>query len=158
MIQEHRLKKSNAQNRATVPRKFDKDKKFTRERFGRDLSSLGLDPSSAMNRARSKSRGRKRERYDDVNDEQQSIKKLCLSRSLSRSRSVSRHRHEVILVKATKIRHRRFRLLRLETNLTERGTKLHVVEKLTELYQHLNQNTCFQVKEGKEKLKGVETK
>lgn len=88
LIQEHRLKKSNAQNRAAVPRKFNKDKKFTRERLGRDLSSLGLDPSSAMNRARSKSRGRKRERCDDVNDEQQSNKKLCLSRSLSRSRSV----------------------------------------------------------------------
>ncbi|KAG2267827.1 hypothetical protein Bca52824_062382 [Brassica carinata] len=97
LIQEHRLKKSNAQNRATVPRKFDKDKKFTKERLGRDLSSLGLDPSSAMNRARSKSRGRKRERCDDVDmkDEQQSNKKLCV-RSLSRSRSVSRHPHEVI--------------------------------------------------------------
>ncbi|CAF2082370.1 unnamed protein product [Brassica napus] len=80
LIQEHRLKKSNAQNRATVPRKFNKDKKFTRERLGRDLSSLGLDLSSAMNRARSKSRGRKREICDDVNDEQQSNKKLCLSR------------------------------------------------------------------------------
>ncbi|KAH0921181.1 hypothetical protein HID58_021199 [Brassica napus] len=83
LIQEHRLKKSNAQNRAAVPRKFNKDKKFTRERLGRDLSSLGLDPSSAMNRARSKSRGRKRERCDDVNDEQQSNKKLCISRSRS---------------------------------------------------------------------------
>ena len=83
LIQEHRLKKSNAQNRAAVPRKFNKDKKFTRERLGRDLSSLGLDPSSAMNHARSKSRGRKRERCDDVNDEQQSNKKLCISRSRS---------------------------------------------------------------------------
>ncbi|KAF3589902.1 hypothetical protein F2Q69_00026257 [Brassica cretica] len=92
LIQEHRLKKSNAQNRAAVPRKFNKDKKFTRERLGRDLSSLGLDPSSAMKRARSKSRGRKRERCDDVNDEQQSNKKLCLSRS----RSVSRYPHEVL--------------------------------------------------------------
>ncbi|CAH8355279.1 unnamed protein product [Eruca vesicaria subsp. sativa] len=98
LIQEHRLKKSNAQNRATVPRKFDKDKKFTRKRLGRDLSSLGLDPTSAMNRARSKSRGRKRERDAmdvDMNDEQQSNKKLCV-RSISRSRSVSRPAHEVI--------------------------------------------------------------
>ncbi|KAL0703775.1 hypothetical protein Bca4012_070200 [Brassica carinata] len=92
LIQEHRLKKSNAQNRAAVPRKFNKDKKFTRERLVRDLSSLGLDPSSAMNRARSKSTRRKRERCDDVNDEQQSNKKLCLSRS----RSVSRYPHEVL--------------------------------------------------------------
>ncbi|KAJ0237607.1 GTP binding domain-containing protein [Hirschfeldia incana] len=52
LLQEHRLKKSNAQNRATVERKFDKDKKFTRERLSRDLSSLGLHPSSVMNRAK----------------------------------------------------------------------------------------------------------
>ncbi|ESQ35834.1 hypothetical protein EUTSA_v10009939mg [Eutrema salsugineum] len=108
LIQKHRLKKRNAQNRATVPRKFDKDKKFTRERLGRELSSLGIDPSSAMNRARSKSRGRKRERFDDwgkdamdvdMNDEQQMKKKLCLrskSRSLSRERSVSRPPYEVL--------------------------------------------------------------
>ncbi|XP_019091431.1 PREDICTED: LOW QUALITY PROTEIN: nucleolar GTP-binding protein 1 [Camelina sativa] len=110
LIQNHRLKKSNAQNRATVPRKFDKDKKFTRKRMGRELSSLGLDPSSALNRARSKSRGRKRERDDDfgkdsmevdVNDDEQQKKKkkMCLrskSRSLSRSRSVSRPPHEVL--------------------------------------------------------------
>lgn len=110
LIQEHRLKKSNAQNRAVVPRKFDKDNKFTRKRMGRELSSLGLDPSSALNRARSKSRGSKRERYDDLgedamdvdvnDDEQQKKKKMCLrsiSRSsLSRSRSVSRPPHEVL--------------------------------------------------------------
>ncbi|CAH2038398.1 unnamed protein product, partial [Thlaspi arvense] len=72
LIREHRLKKSNAQNRATVRGKFDKDKKFTRERLGRELSSLGLDPSSAMNRKK---------------------KKLCLR---SRSRSVSRPPHEVL--------------------------------------------------------------
>ncbi|KAL1222769.1 Nucleolar GTP-binding protein 1 [Cardamine amara subsp. amara] len=40
-IQEHRLKKSNAQNRETVPRKFNKDKKFNSKRFGRELSSYG---------------------------------------------------------------------------------------------------------------------
>ncbi|EOA39232.1 hypothetical protein CARUB_v10012210mg [Capsella rubella] len=102
LIQNHRLKKSNAKNRATVPRKFDKDKKFTRKRMSRELSSLGLDPSSALNRAR----GRKRERYDDamdmddeVNDHEQQKKKLCLrskSTSFSRSRSVSRPPHEVL--------------------------------------------------------------
>ncbi|CAE5957083.1 unnamed protein product [Arabidopsis arenosa] len=131
LIQESRLKKSNAQNRAAVPRKFDKDKKFTRKRMGRELSSLGLDPSSALNRARSKSRGRKRERYDDlskdamdvdVNDDEQQKKKMCLrskSRSLSRSRSVSRPPHEVLpgegfkdsaqKIKAIKIGHKSHR-------------------------------------------------
>ncbi|AAD32880.1 F14N23.18 [Arabidopsis thaliana] len=132
LIEESRLKKSNAQNRAAVPRKFDKDKKFTRKRMGRELSSLGLDPSSALNRARSKSRGRKRERYDDLSndamdvdvndDEQHKKKKMCLrskSRSLSRSRSVSRPPHEVVpgegfkdssqKIKAIKIGHKSHR-------------------------------------------------
>ena len=62
LIREHRLKKTVAQNRSTVPRKFDKDKKYTTERMGREPSSLGLDPSAAVDRARSKSRGRKRDR------------------------------------------------------------------------------------------------
>ncbi|VYS45612.1 unnamed protein product [Arabidopsis thaliana] len=132
LIHESRLKKSNAQNRAAVPRKFDKDKKFTRKRMGRELLSLGLDPSSALNRARSKSRGRKRERYDDLSndamdvdvndDEQHKKKKMCLrskSRSLSRSRSVSRPPHEVVpgegfkdssqKIKAIKIGHKSHR-------------------------------------------------
>ncbi|XP_019056302.1 PREDICTED: nucleolar GTP-binding protein 1-like [Tarenaya hassleriana] len=51
LIQKHRLKKSNAQSRAVVPRKFDKDKKFTTERMGHELSAMGVDPSSAINRA-----------------------------------------------------------------------------------------------------------
>ena len=50
LIQQHRIKKSNAENRPTVPRKFDKDKQFTSERMGRQLSSLGLDPSLAIKR------------------------------------------------------------------------------------------------------------
>jgi nucleolar GTP-binding protein len=62
LIQEHRIKKSTAESRPTVPRKFDKDKKFTTERMGRQLSSLGMNPSLAIERARSKSRGRKRDR------------------------------------------------------------------------------------------------
>ncbi|KAF2312044.1 hypothetical protein GH714_027860 [Hevea brasiliensis] len=62
LIQEHRMKKSTAESRSIVPRKFDKDRKFTTERMGRQLSALGLDPSLAINRARSRSlsrRGRK---------------------------------------------------------------------------------------------------
>ncbi|CAI0543516.1 unnamed protein product [Linum tenue] len=65
LIQKHRIKKSTAESRPTVPRKFDKDRKFTTERMGRQLSSLGIDPSRAIERARSRSvsrKGRKRER------------------------------------------------------------------------------------------------
>ncbi|KAL4572830.1 hypothetical protein LXL04_019616 [Taraxacum kok-saghyz] len=89
LIREHRIKKSTAESRPIVPRKFDKDKKFTRERMGRQLSSLGLDPSKAIERVRSKSRGRKRERSSDHMDMEidgDSNKKVRL-RSTSRSRS-----------------------------------------------------------------------
>ncbi|CAH2038916.1 unnamed protein product [Thlaspi arvense] len=107
LIREHRLKKTVAQNRSTVPRKFDKDKKYTTKRMGRELSALGLDPSSAVDRARSKSRGRKRDRSEDrgndamdVDDEEQANKKQRVrskSRSMSISRSMSRPpAHEVV--------------------------------------------------------------
>ncbi|GAY50342.1 hypothetical protein CUMW_125830 [Citrus unshiu] len=66
LIQQHRIKKSTAESRPSVPRKFDKDKKFTTKRMGRQLSSLGLDPSMAIDRARSKSRGSKRERSGSI--------------------------------------------------------------------------------------------
>ncbi|KAK8454814.1 hypothetical protein SEVIR_4G038600v4 [Setaria viridis] len=100
LIQEHRMKKRTAESRPIVPRKFDKDRKFTTKRMGRQLSSMGVDPSAAI--ARSKSRGRKRERSlsraaadgDDMEvDGQQSNKKLRLR---SRSRSKSRAPEEVI--------------------------------------------------------------
>lgn len=102
LIQEHRMKKRTAESRPIVPRKFDKDRKFTTDRMGRQLSSMGVDPSAAMDRARSRSRGRKRERSlsmaaangDDMEiDGQQSNKKLRLR---SRSRSRSRAPEEVI--------------------------------------------------------------
>ncbi|KAI3714213.1 hypothetical protein L1987_72809 [Smallanthus sonchifolius] len=97
LIREHRIKKSTAESRPTVPRKFDKDKKFTSERMGRQLSSLGLDPSKAMERVRSKSRGRKRERSidhggDDMNVDDDGSNKKMRVRSLSRSGSRSRSR------------------------------------------------------------------
>uniref|UniRef100_A0A0E0CIV0 Nucleolar GTP-binding protein 1 n=1 Tax=Oryza meridionalis TaxID=40149 RepID=A0A0E0CIV0_9ORYZ len=104
LIQEHRMKKRTAESRPIVPRKFDKDRTFTTDRMGRQLSSMGFDPSAAMDRARSRSRGRKRERSlsraasdgDDMDiDGQQSSKKLrALSRS--RSRSKSRPPEEVV--------------------------------------------------------------
>ncbi|XP_028127676.1 nucleolar GTP-binding protein 1-like [Camellia sinensis] len=91
LIQQHRIKKSTAESRPMVPRKFDKDKKFTSMRMGRQVSSLGLDPTLAINQARSQSRGRKRERSldrgnndgGDAMDAEQPNKKL---RTLSRSR------------------------------------------------------------------------
>ncbi|XP_021755341.1 nucleolar GTP-binding protein 1-like [Chenopodium quinoa] len=96
LIQEHRLKKSTAGSRPIVPRKFDKDRKFTTERMGRQLTKLGIDPSAAIDRARSKSRGRKRQRSPDMGegdamdmDTEQSNKKL---RSASQFRSRSRSR------------------------------------------------------------------
>ncbi|KAE8673741.1 Nucleolar GTP-binding protein 1 [Hibiscus syriacus] len=105
LIQQHRMKKSTAESRPIVPRKFDTDRKFTTERMGRQLSSLGLDPSLAIKRARSKSRGRKRERSVDSGeadggdamdiDGNQASKKLRL-RSASRSRSRSRPPSEVV--------------------------------------------------------------
>lgn len=104
LIQQHRVKKSTAESRPIVPRKFDKDKQFTSERMGRQLSSLGLDPSKAINRARSKSRGRKRERSIgnegadsmEVDGDQQNKKMRLRSRSMSRSRSKSRPPGEVV--------------------------------------------------------------
>ncbi|XP_066375737.1 nucleolar GTP-binding protein 1-like [Miscanthus floridulus] len=102
LIQEHRMKKRTAESRPIVPRKFDKDRKFTTDRMGRQLSSMGVDPSAAMNRARSQSRGRKHERSvsraaadgDGMEiDSQQSNKKLRLT---SRSRSRSRAPEEVV--------------------------------------------------------------
>lgn len=62
LIQEHRIKKSTAESQPIVPRKFDKDRKYTTKRMGRELSALGMDPIAAFNRARSQSlsrRGRK---------------------------------------------------------------------------------------------------
>lgn len=110
LVQEHRIKKSTAESRPIVPRKFDKDRKFTSERMGRQLSSLGLDPSAAIDRVRGRSlskRGRKRDRSSakdggedmDVDGGDDSNKKMRLrsrSRSLSRSRSQSRPPGEVI--------------------------------------------------------------
>ncbi|KAL6205035.1 hypothetical protein ACLB2K_022300 [Fragaria x ananassa] len=97
LIRQHRIKKSTAESRPTVPRKFDKDREFTSKRMGRQLSALGIDPSMAINRARSRSvsmRGRKRERsVKDGNGsgsdmEDTPNKKLrSMSRPHSRSRS-----------------------------------------------------------------------
>ncbi|CAN0916697.1 Nucleolar GTP-binding protein 1 [Linum grandiflorum] len=94
LIQEHRLKKTTAQNNPIVPRKFDKDRKFTSQRMGRQLASVGIDPSRAIERSRSRSVarvGRKRERSvgaegDDAMDVDASNKKKLRLRSRSSSR------------------------------------------------------------------------
>ncbi|XP_059655999.1 nucleolar GTP-binding protein 1-like [Cornus florida] len=96
LIQQHRIKKSTAENQPIVPRKFDKDRKFTSERMGRQLSTLGLDPTLGINRACSKSRGRKRkislDRGEAMDvDVEQPAKKLQM-----RSTSQSRSRGEVV--------------------------------------------------------------
>ncbi|WOL19213.1 hypothetical protein Cni_G28010 [Canna indica] len=102
LIQEHRIKKSTAESRPIVPRKFDKDNKYTTERMGRELSALGMNPTSAINRVRSRSisrRGRKRERSlgregeaMDIDNDQSNKKLRAMSRSRSASRSRSKSR------------------------------------------------------------------
>ncbi|MCL7033450.1 hypothetical protein MKW94_027269 [Papaver nudicaule] len=106
LIQQPRSKKSTAKSRPTVPRNHDKNKKFTSQRMGRQISTLDIDPSKAFNRARSKSieRGRTRESSrgeSDVDamemDDDRSGKKLRLrSQSRPSSRSSSRQRGEIV--------------------------------------------------------------
>lgn len=97
LIQQNRIKKSTAESRPIGPRKFDKDKEFRSERMGRQLSDLGLDPTLAINWARSRSRGRKRERSLDHMDMDvdQPNRKLRV-RSMSWARSKSRPPSEVV--------------------------------------------------------------
>jgi len=71
MIQDHRL--YNPSNRPYVPKKFGKDEESTVDNFESHLADLGIDPSEAVDRARSRSRsasasrmGRKRERSESM--------------------------------------------------------------------------------------------
>ena len=100
-IQQHRIKKSTAESRPTVPRKFDKDRQFTTKRMGRQLTKLGIDPTRAIERARSRSvstRGRKRERSVDNGDTEGGSMDMDVDtpnkklRMMSRPRSRSRSR------------------------------------------------------------------
>ncbi|KAG6422625.1 hypothetical protein SASPL_119204 [Salvia splendens] len=91
LIQQHRIKKSTAESRPTVPRKFDKDKRFTSERMGRQLSSLGLDPSMAVDRARSKSRVVPGEGFKDSAQKKKAIK---IAKSSSKNRNKEARRGE----------------------------------------------------------------
>ncbi|KAG6557806.1 hypothetical protein Mapa_000573 [Marchantia paleacea] len=98
LLEEHRRKKRTADNNPVIPRKHDRDQEFTAGRMGRHLSSLGLDPTLALERARSRSVsrcGRKRGRSavseggDDMDVDQPS------KRLRSRSRSTTRPLSEV---------------------------------------------------------------
>jgi len=133
LIQEHRMKKSTAESRPTVPRKFDKDRKFTTKRMGRQLSALGVDPSKAINRLRERSlssRGRKRERSTDRGhdgdamdmDVDQPNKKLRL-RSTSRSRSRSRPPNEVVPGEGFKDSVQKSKALKLFKNSAKKRNK-----------------------------------
>ncbi|KAG6789461.1 hypothetical protein POTOM_005559 [Populus tomentosa] len=134
LIQEHRMKKSTAESRPTVPRKFDKDRKFTTERMGRQLSAMGVDPSKAINRLRERSlsrRGRKRERstdrgHDDGGamdmDVDQPNKKLRL-RSTSRSRSRSRPPNEVVPGEGFKDSFQKSKAIKLFKNSAKKRNK-----------------------------------
>ncbi|KAL8111891.1 nucleolar GTP-binding protein 1-like [Apium graveolens] len=128
LIQEHRIKKSTLESRPKIPRKFDSDKKFTSERMGRQLSSLGLDPTLAINRARSKSRGRKRERSRDGGDGamdvdgEHSNKKMRL-RSTSRSRSMSRPPNEVVPGEGYKDSAQKMKAIKLAKNSYNKRNK-----------------------------------
>jgi nucleolar GTP-binding protein len=100
LLEEHRRKKRAADNNPVMPRKHDRDGEFTTGRIGRHLTSLGLDPSAAIERVRSRSvsrRGRKRERSvsegGDAMDIDQPNKRL---KSRSRSRSTVRPIEEVL--------------------------------------------------------------
>ncbi|KAH8520146.1 hypothetical protein H0E87_001562 [Populus deltoides] len=133
LIQEHRMKKSTAESRPTVPRKFDKDRKFTTKRMGRQLSAMGVDPSKAINRLRERSlssRGRKRERSTDRGhdgdamdmDVDQPNKKLRL-RSTSRSRSRSRPPNEVVPGEGFKDSVQKSKALKLFKNSAKKRNK-----------------------------------
>ncbi|CAI0399431.1 unnamed protein product [Linum tenue] len=133
LIQKHRIKKSTAESRPTVPRKFDKDRKFTTERMGRQLSSLGIDPSRAIERARSRSvsrKGRKRERSDggDGEDEMEidggldNKKKLRL-RSRSRSVLPQRPLGEVVPGEGFKDSAQKMKAVTMARNATKKRNK-----------------------------------
>lgn len=129
LIQQHRIKKSTAESRPIVPRKFDKDKEFTSRRMGRQLGSLGLDPSLAIQRARSKSRGRKRERSpergennsgDAMDVDDLPNKKLRLRSS---SRSMSRPPNEVVPGEGFKDSAQKVKALKLAKNSVKKRNK-----------------------------------
>eukprot|EP00252_Welwitschia_mirabilis_P009746 TRINITY_DN22597_c0_g1_i1.p1 TRINITY_DN22597_c0_g1~~TRINITY_DN22597_c0_g1_i1.p1 ORF type:complete len:673 (-),score=112.61 TRINITY_DN22597_c0_g1_i1:311-2329(-) len=132
LIQEHRLKKSTAESRPVVPRKFDKDRRFTSERMGRELSRLGIDPSAAIDRMRSRSvsrRGRKRERSVmgneggdamDVDMDRPEKRLRALSRPRSRSKPP---RDEVVPGEGLKDKEQKVKAIKLSKKSVKKRNK-----------------------------------
>jgi len=100
MLAEHRAKKKTADNKPVVPRRHDVERQFTTSRMGRHLSSLGLDPSAAVNRARSRSaagtRSRKRDRSEGAGGDEMEVDEQAQKRIRSKTRSLSRPHKEAL--------------------------------------------------------------
>lgn len=101
LLEEHRLKKSTAESKPVMPRKADRDRLFTVQRMERHLTSMGIDPTAAVDRARSRSasrvgRSKKRDRSEvpegegaeNMEIDGNHLNKRLKSRSRSRSRPV----------------------------------------------------------------------
>lgn len=98
LVSEHRRKRKTGTNAAIVPRLADTERSRTATRMKDELSSMGLDPTAAINRARSQSRGRelrkKRARSQsasvaNVADGTEVRVRSSKSRSMSRGRALS---------------------------------------------------------------------
>lgn len=100
MLAEHRAKKKTADNKPVVPRRHDIERQFNTSRMGRHLSSLGLDPTAAVNRARSKSatgtRSRKRDRSEGAGGDDMEVDEQAQKRMRSKTRSLSRPHKEAL--------------------------------------------------------------
>lgn len=105
MLAEHRAKKKTTDNKPVVPRRHDVERQFNTSRMGRHLSSLGLDPTAAVNRARSRSaagtRSRKRERSEAAGGDDMEVDEQANKRMRSRTRSLSRPHKEALPGKAS---------------------------------------------------------
>eukprot|EP00898_Chlorokybus_atmophyticus_P007423 jgi/Chlat1/7682/Chrsp64S07148 len=99
MLQEHRRKKAVASNNSVVPRKYDHARNSTTDNMRAHLADLGMDPTKAVERARSRSKsqvrvGRKRGREEagmDIDEagaegEGQVMNRAARRRALSKSR------------------------------------------------------------------------
>lgn len=97
LISEHRRKRKTGTNAAIVPRLADTGRSRTATRMKDELGKMGLDPSAAITRARSQSRGRevlkKRSRSQSTAMEAQTQPEVRVrsskSRSMSRGRALS---------------------------------------------------------------------
>lgn len=94
----HRIKKGSANNQAVLPRRAQAERTLTTEGMKKSLGAMGIDTSKAIERVRSESRGRKRERSasraaegDAEMEDGEPKKRLhsSKSRTMSRGRSLS---------------------------------------------------------------------